>query len=76
MGIITRVNNVLIVNPPITVIANGAPSPDTYSPVPRASGTIATMVVIAVIRIGRRRDRPEVMIARCFRLPVRRSNEV
>ena len=76
VGIMTRVNSVLMVSPPITVMANGAPSPDTYSPCPMAKGIMATIVVMAVIRIGLKRDNPAVMMARCLRFPVRRSKEV
>ena len=50
-----NVNAVPSVKPPMTVIANGAPITETYSAVPNANGTMATMVVIAVIKIGRNR---------------------
>ena len=45
----TSVRRVLVVSPPITVMANGAPKPETYSPSPMAKGTIAIIVVMAVM---------------------------
>ena len=60
----------------MTVIANGAPKPETNSPCPIANGNIATIVVIAVIKIGRIRDMPARIKARGFRLPWRLSCEV
>lgn len=50
----------------MTVIANGAPRPETNSPCPMANGNIATIVVMAVIKIGRIRDIPARIKARGF----------
>ncbi|MBA7547074.1 hypothetical protein ES705_39476 [subsurface metagenome] len=63
VGINTSVNSVLRDSPPITVMANGAPIVLTYSACPIASGAIATIVVIAVINIGRTLARPAVINA-------------
>jgi len=67
VGTKTRVSRVLRVRPPMTVMAKGAPMAPTYSDCPRAMGNIATMVVMAVIRMGRTRDNPASIRARDFR---------
>ena len=54
-------------SPPITVMAKGAPRPDTNSPFPIASGNMAMMVVMAVIRMGRTREIPAIINARGLR---------
>ena len=59
-----------MVNPPITVMAKGAPSPDTNSPCPMANGNMATMVVMAVIRIGRTLEIPAMMRLAVYGYPV------
>ncbi len=56
-----------MVSPPITVIANGAPNPATNSPCPMARGNMATIVVIAVIKMGRIREIPAIISARGLR---------
>ena len=72
VGIRIKVNTVPKASPPITVMANGAPIKLTYSAVPKANGNIATIVVIAVIRIGRKRWSPAVNSALVFLNPLRR----
>ena len=67
VGIRINVSKAEKVKPPMTVMANGAPIAPAYSESPIASGNIATIVVIEVIRIGRIRDRPAVINA-LFRL--------
>ncbi len=63
----TRVKIVLTVSPPITVIAKGAPMTETSSSFPIARGIIATIVVIAVMRIGLTLASPAVMRALVIR---------
>ncbi len=65
----TSVSKVLSASPPITTIAKGAPITLTYSACPMARGNMATMVVIAVIRIGRTRESPAVINALDIRNP-------
>ena len=64
-----RVRMVLTASPPITVIANGAPIILTYSALPIASGNMATMVVMAVIKYWRTLDMPATIRARDLRYP-------
>ena len=63
VGIRISVSNAENVNPPITVMANGAPIAPAYSESPIANGNMATIVVIDVIRIGWIRDKPAVINA-------------
>jgi len=65
----TRVSRVLRVSPPITVIAKAAPMTETYSAVPIASGTIAIIVVEAVMRIGLILATPALISARDLLYP-------
>ena len=67
MGIKISVRIVLMVSPPITVIAKGAPIRLTYSAFPMANGNMATMVVMAVMSIGLTLEMPAVIRARSLR---------
>ncbi len=67
-----KVSIVLSDSPPITVMAKGAPMAPTYSDCPSARGNMATMVVMAVIRIGRTLESPASINARDFRCPLLR----
>ena len=73
MGIKISVNKVLKDNPPITVIANGAAMLVTYCTFPMARGIMATIVVMAVIRIGLNRALPAIIRARDRRNPLCRN---
>lgn len=50
-------------SPPITVMAKGAPIAPAYSVSPIANGSMAAIVVMEVIRMGRIRDIPAVINA-------------
>jgi len=63
VGMKIRVKSVLIESPPMTVMAKGAPMLPTYSALPMARGIMATIVVMAVMRIGRIRAWPAIMRA-------------
>ena len=67
VGMMTNVSRVLMLSPPMTVMAKGAPKPDTNSPCPIAKGNMAMMVVMAVMRMGRTREMPATISARGLR---------
>ena len=76
LGMKRSVNRVPIARPPMTVMANGAPMREMYSALPIASGNMATMVVIAVMRMGLTRAWPAVMSARTREAPFCRRMRV
>lgn len=57
-------------SPPITVMAKGAPIAPAYSVSPIANGSMAAIVVMEVIRMGRIRDIPQSSTPCSGRYPV------
>ena len=64
VGMYIKVSMVANAKPPITVTAKGWPMLITYSASPRANGSMATIVVMEVMRIGLIREIPLMISAR------------